>query len=157
MRERGAGANEFAAEGGVQAGAEGEHGGVGKRGRQQGDAEREPVGAKAGGDGDAAEVEQVDEVRVGAEAGVVEQGLGGELGVGVDGGRGGQEENVDSRPGGRGGAAEFLEFIEGAEGIDGVEAVRSADDFGGDGCRASGCSCAKGVMAARRSATQGPE
>jgi len=60
-------------------------------GRDEADAEGKAVGTEAGGDGDGGEVEEVDEVGVGAEVAVELDGVGGDFGDRVGAGRGGED------------------------------------------------------------------
>ena len=96
------------------------------------DARRAAVAPEGAGHRDGAEVEEVDEVRVGAEAGVGADRVGGDLGEGADVRDRGDDENVDAAPEGLGRAAELGEAVLAGERIGGGVAACTLDDAAGD-------------------------
>jgi hypothetical protein len=106
---------------------------VGASRPNQGHARRQPVATKARGNGDRAEVEQVDEVGVGPEPRIDADWVGLNLGDGVEARHGRKQHCVELRP--RAARPPLLigEPIERLERGDGVEPPSSFDNRAGDG------------------------
>jgi hypothetical protein len=99
------------------------------RAREKRHAARPPVArAWPGGHGDAAQVHQVDEVRVGPEAAVRADRVGLEVGQAVEGGDRRHAEEIGSRHQRLGPPAQVGEPVDAAEGVGRRQAVRRADD-----------------------------
>lgn len=107
-------------------------------GRDEGDAEGQAGGAKAGGDGEGGTVEEIDEIRVGAELGIEFERFGKHVVHAVDARGGGQEQGVDLLPLGLGEAAKALQFIFGAVALCGSPFPGTLDDAAGDGVKGVG-------------------
>ena len=82
-----------------------------------------------GGNGQSAQIEQVDEVGVGAEPAVELNRIGEHLRDGVEGRRRRQRQRVDMLEGLVRDAAQSFELIESVEGIDRADACAAQDDL----------------------------
>ena len=91
--------------------------GVAPGGRQQRDAERNAVGAHRGRQRQAAEIEQVDEIGVGAEPAVELDRIGQHLRGRIGGRRGRQHHRIEIGKGALGDAAQRLQPIERGKGV----------------------------------------
>ncbi len=96
-------------------------------GRQQRDAEGNSVAADRRRQREAAEVEQIDEIGVGAEPGVEFDRIGQHLRGGIDGWRGRQHQRVDAGEGAPGDLAQRLQQVQRGKRIGGAE-PRAGDD-----------------------------
>ena len=106
---------------------------VGAGGRDQGHARRQPVAANARGNGDRAKVEQVDEVGVGPEPGIEADGIGLDLGDGVEARHGRNDHRIKFGPDAARLPLLIGEPVERLERGNSVELARALDDRAGDG------------------------
>lgn len=104
---------------------------------------------------EAAQVEQVDEVRIRAEPAVEGDGIGQHVRDRVGGRRGRQQRNVDVLPHACGGAAQLFEPIEGGECVRRSDGSAGRNDFAGDRMQRVGVAFDQRA-AWKRSATHGP-
>ena len=100
--------------------------------RDQRHAERRAVPAHRRRHGERAEIEQVDEIGIGAKPAVEPDRVGHDLLDVIDGGHGRQQQRVDLAKDVIAHAAQFLELIEGGERIDGGRARAAEEDLPGD-------------------------
>ena len=139
-----------------QLGGGGEQAALGEGGAEQGDADRAPVGRRAGRDGEGGEVEQVRELRVAAEHEVAGHRLRGELGAGEGGGHGRQQQDVRALPDPRARGPQLLQAVPAAEGVDGGEVAPLLDDVADHRQDGVGVRLEERLSSASRSATHGP-
>ena len=111
---------------------------VGAGGRDQGHARRQPVAANARGNGDRAKVEQIDEVGVGPKPGIEADGIGLDLGDGVEARHRRNEHRIKFGPDAARLPLLIREPVEGLERGNSVELARALDNRARDGMQSLG-------------------